>query len=51
MEEPVVEAIARAVGSFEVTGKTSSISTESTINSVKTFVTFKVFTELVDGVI
>lgn len=40
MEEPVVKAISGAFSSFDISWKTSSISTETTINSVKTFVTF-----------
>jgi len=51
VEEPVIEAITRTMSSFKVTGKTSSVSTESAIDSVETFITFKIFTELVDGII
>lgn len=51
LEPPVVEAITRAVSSFDITGEASSISTETAVNSIQTFVTLQVFANLINGVV
>jgi hypothetical protein len=51
LEPPVIKAISWAVSSFDVTWETSSITTETTVDGVQTFVTFQVFANLINGII